>query len=37
VELFESLRMRLADDGLEIPDDPQFRGDLLSIRKRVTM
>jgi hypothetical protein len=37
VELFESLRMRLADDGLEIPDDPLFRADLLSIRKRVTM
>jgi hypothetical protein len=37
VEIFESLRMRLADDGLEIPDDPQFRADLLSIRKRVTM
>lgn len=37
VEMFESLRMRIADDGLEIPDDPLFRADLLSIRKRVTM
>jgi hypothetical protein len=37
VEIFESLRMRLADNGLEIPDDPPFRADLLSIRKRVTM
>ncbi len=37
LELFESLRMRLADNGLEIPDDPTFRADLLSIRKRVTM
>ncbi len=37
VELFESLRVRLADDDLEIPDDPLFRADLLSIRKRVTM
>lgn len=37
VALFESLRMRLADDGLEIPDDPIVRADLLSIRKRVTM
>jgi hypothetical protein len=37
VELFESLRMRLADDGVEIPDDPTVRADLLSIRKRVTM
>lgn len=37
VEQFESLRMRLADNGLEIPDDPLFRADLLSIRKRVTM
>jgi hypothetical protein len=37
VALFESLRVRLADDGLEIPADPLLRADLLSIRKRVTM
>jgi hypothetical protein len=37
VAMFESLRMRLADDGLELPDDPTMRADLLSIRKRVTM
>jgi len=36
VDNFESMRMRLADDALEIPDDPTFRADLLSIRKRVT-
>lgn len=35
IELFESMRMRLADNGLEIPDDPVFRADLLSIRKRI--
>ncbi len=29
--------MRLADDGLELPDDPMVRADLLSVRKRVTM
>jgi hypothetical protein len=34
-EMFESMRMRLADSGLEIPDDPTVRADLLSIRKRV--
>ncbi|HSY21820.1 MAG TPA: hypothetical protein VK841_06885 [Polyangiaceae bacterium] len=37
LELFESMRMRMADDGIEIPDDPTLRADLLSIRKRVTM
>ena len=37
VAMFESLRMRLADDGLELPDDPMVRADLLSVRKRVTM
>jgi hypothetical protein len=37
VAMFESFRMRLADDGLELPDDPMVRGDLLSVRKRVTM
>jgi hypothetical protein len=37
VAMFESFRMRLADDGLELPDDPMVRADLLSVRKRVTM
>ena len=37
VQMFESLRVRIADDGIEIPDDPIVRADLLSIRKRVTM
>lgn len=35
VEMFESMRMRLADDGLEIPDDPVVRADLLGVRKKV--
>jgi hypothetical protein len=37
VAMFESFRMRLADNGLELPDDPMVRADLLSVRKRVTM
>ncbi len=36
VELYESLRARLADGALELPPDPQVRADLLSLRKRVT-
>lgn len=37
VEMFESLRMRISDGSLEIPDEPILRADLLSIRKRVTL
>lgn len=35
-EMFESLRARIADGGVELPDDPQVRADLLAIRKVVT-
>jgi hypothetical protein len=35
-ELYESLRARIADGGVELPPDPQVRSDLLSVRKRVT-
>lgn len=37
VEMYESLRTRFADDGIEIPDVPNLRADILGIRKRVTM
>jgi hypothetical protein len=37
VELYESLRARIAVREVEIPDDPLVRADLLSVRKRVTM
>ena len=37
VEMYESLRTRFADDGIEIPDVPVLRQDILGIRKRVTM
>ncbi len=37
VAMFESLRTQIADGEVELPDDPQVRADLLSIRKRVTM
>ena len=29
--------MRLADDGIELPDNPTLRADLLGVGKRVTM
>ncbi|HSY24220.1 MAG TPA: hypothetical protein VK841_18965 [Polyangiaceae bacterium] len=35
-EMFESLRARIADGGVELPDDPAVRADLLAIRKVVT-
>jgi hypothetical protein len=37
VQMYESLRTRIADGDVELPPDPQVRVDLLSIRKRVTM
>lgn len=37
VEMYESLRTRFADSGIEIPDVPVLRQDILGIRKRVTM
>ncbi len=36
VEMYESLRAKIADGAVEIPADPTLRADLLSIRKRVT-
>jgi hypothetical protein len=36
VELYESLRILIADGSVDLPPDPQLRADLLSIRKRVT-
>jgi hypothetical protein len=36
VEMFESLRARISDGGVELPDDPAMRADLLAIRKIVT-
>jgi hypothetical protein len=35
-ESFESLRARIADGAVELPDDPAVRADLLAIRKVVT-
>lgn len=35
VELFEGLRAMLADDAVELPPDPQVRGDLLLVKKRI--
>jgi hypothetical protein len=37
VEMFESLRTRIADGDVELPNDQTLRADLLSVRKRVTL
>lgn len=36
VELFTSLRDKLADEAVELPPDPVLRSDLISVRKRIT-
>ncbi len=36
VELYESLRTRIADSKVRLPNDTQVLNDLLSVRKRVT-
>jgi hypothetical protein len=35
-EMFESLRARIADGAVELPDDPAVRADLQAVRKVVT-
>lgn len=36
VELYEALRSKIGEGDVELPPDPVLRGDLLSVRKRVT-
>lgn len=35
LEMYESLRTKLADNDVELPRDPVVRGDLLAIRKKI--